>query len=90
MSIRVNVHPSLYHLTNNQEVVVVQGTTIGQCLKHLIEQFPDMEEALFDKNGKLLNYVDIYINMESAYPELLDRKVKESDELHLMPVIQGG
>ena len=90
MSIRINIHPSLYHLTDNQDVVVVNGTTVGQCLERLIEMFPDMGGALFDNTGALLNYVDVYVNMESAFPEQLGRRVKDGDELHLMPVILGG
>lgn len=90
MSIRVNIHPSLYHLTNNQEIVEVNGSTVGQCLDHLTRQFPDIQEALFDEKGKLLNYIDIYINMESAYPDEAAKPVKDGDELHLLPVISGG
>ena len=90
MSIRINIHPSLYHLTNNQDIAEVNGTTIGQCLKQLIKQFPDMEEALFDSNGKLLNYVDVYVNMESAYPEELARSVVDGDEIHITVMLAGG
>jgi molybdopterin synthase sulfur carrier subunit len=90
MSIRVNIHPALYHLTNNQDVVEVNGSTVGQCLNHLVEQFPAIEQALFDGKNKLLNYVDIYVNLESIFPEELAKKVKDGDELHILPMILGG
>lgn len=90
MSIRVNIHPYLYHLTNNQEVVEVDGTTVGECLKDLIKQFPDIKQVLFDQNGKFINYVNIYINMEDAFPDELAKSVKDGDELHILPIIMGG
>ena len=90
MSIRVNIHPYLYHLTNNQEVVEVDGTTVGECLKDLIKQFPDIKQVLFDQNGKFINYVNIYINMEDAFPDELAKSIKDGDELHILPIIMGG
>lgn len=90
MSIKVNINPSLHHYTNNLGIVEVNGNTVGQCLEHLTEQFPGIEEALFDKNGKLLNYIDIYVNGESAYPEESAKPVKDGDELYIVIIIAGG
>ena len=90
MSVKININPTLCHYTNNQGVVEVNGDTVGQCLNHLVKQFPSIEKALFDKNGKLLNYIDIYVNGESAYPEELAKPVNDGDELHIVITIAGG
>lgn len=90
MSIKVNINPLLYHYTNNRGIAEVKGDTVGQCLDHLAKQFPGIEAALFDKNGKLLNFVDIYINGESTYPEELAKPVKDGDELHIVITVAGG
>jgi molybdopterin converting factor small subunit len=90
MSIKVNINPGLYQYTNNQRIAEVNGNTVGQCLNHLVKQFPGIEKGLFDKNGKLLNYVDIYVNGESAYPEELAKPVKDGDELHIVVTLAGG
>ena len=90
MSIKVNIHQSFYHFTNNQGIAEVNGSTVGQCLDHLVKQFPDIDKGLFDKHGKLLNYVDIYVNGESAYPEELAKPVKAGDELSIIFIIAGG
>jgi hypothetical protein len=62
MSIEVNIHRSLRHLTNGQAKAEVNGNTVGHCLFELVKQFPGIKTKLFDKKGKLLNYVDIYVN----------------------------
>ena len=90
MSIKINIHPILYHFTNDRDVVEVNGSTVGQCLEHLVAQFPEIKKGLFGKDGKLLNYVDVYVNGESAYPEELARPVKDGDELQLVLMIAGG
>ena len=90
MSIKIAIPSYLQPLTNNTEAVAVNGSTVGECLNHLIKQFPRMEKMLLAKNGKLFDYVNIYINGEDAYPEELAKPVKEGDELHILYIIGGG
>ena len=90
VSIKINIHPILSHFTDNRDVVEVNGSTVGQCLEHLAAQFPQIKQGLFDKKGKLLNYVDIYVNGESAYPEELAKPIMDRDELHIVLIIAGG
>jgi molybdopterin converting factor small subunit len=71
-------------------MVEVAGKTVGDCLDHLIEQYPGMREGLFDKKGKLLNVVEVYVNNESAYPEELAKRVQDGDEIHLILMLAGG
>ena len=90
MSITINIHPFFCHLTNDQDVVEVDGSSVGQCLEHLIAQFPETKKWLLGKDGNLLSLVDIYVNGESAYPEELAKPVKDGDELHIIVFIAGG
>jgi len=90
MSIEVSIHQALRHLTNGQATATVNGTTVGQCLNDLVNQFPGIKPKIFDKKGKLLNYVDIYVNLESSYPEELAMSVKDGDRLHITLIIAGG
>ena len=90
MSIKVNIHPFLHHLTNDQDAAEVDGTTVGECLNHLVKQFPGIETMLFAKNGKLHSYVGIYVNAEDIYPEELTKPVKDRDKLDIIYLIGGG
>lgn len=90
MSIKINIPPVLYRYANDQQVAKVDGSTVAQCLDHLVKQFPSVKQRLFDKNDKLHSYIDIYVNGESAYPEGLAKPVKDEDELHLVFLIGGG
>ena len=90
MSIKVNILPYLQYLTGGKTMVEVEGGTIARCLDGLTSQFPGLRTVLFDSNGKLLDYVDIYVNGESRYYEGLARPVQEGDELHIILIIAGG
>ena len=90
MSVKINIRPGMQHLTGDREVVEVEGGTVGECLDHLVRLYPGTESELFDKDGKVLNYVDIYVNGKSSYPEELTKSVKGGDELYILRVISGG
>jgi molybdopterin converting factor small subunit len=90
MPVKVNIHKTHRSLTNGLEVVSVEGSTVGECLAHLIKQYPGMEKALFAKKDKLLNNIEIYLNHASAYPDELAKPVKDGDEIHLVVMLTGG
>ncbi len=90
MSIKIDIPSYLQLFTNSMEAVEVNGSTVGECLNHLVTQLPGIEKMLFAKNGKLLGYVNIYVNGEDAYPEELAKPVKDGDELNILYIIGGG
>ena len=72
------------------ESAEVEGSTVGECLNQLVKRFPRIQNLLFDKGGKLLKYVDVYVNGKSTYPEELVKPVNDGDELQILLVIAGG
>jgi len=89
MSVTISLG-GLHRFADGQATVKVEGNTVGQCLEGLVKQFPKIKPQLFDKQGKLHNYVEIYVNQESAYPEELAKAVRDGDELHITMIIAGG
>ena len=90
MSIKVNISPYLQYFINGVKTTEVDGSTVGDCLKHLVEQFPTIEKRLVDINGNLLKYCVIFVNGECIYPEGLAKPVKDGDELSIIVVFGGG
>lgn len=90
MAVKVHLHVTHRQFTNGQEVVAVEGNTVGECLNHLVKQYPRMEKALFAKKDKLLSVVEVYLNHTSAYPNELLKPVKDGDEIHLITMLAGG
>ena len=90
MSINLSIHRTHRQFTDGLDSVEVEGNSVGNCLDDLIRQFPDMRNALFDKKGKLLNAIEIYINLKSAYPDELLKPVKDGDDIHITLMLAGG
>ena len=90
MPVNVHIHTTHRQFTNGMEVVPVEGNTVGECLNHLIKEFPGMEKALFGKKDKLLNVVEVYVNHATAHPNELAKPVTDGDEIHLLVMLAGG
>jgi len=90
VGVKVNIHKTHRQYTDWVDMVEVDGKKVGECLEALIERYPKMKDALFDTKGRLHNYVEIYVNMESAYPEELEKTVGEGDQIHITIMLSGG
>ena len=90
MTVKINLHKTHREFTDGQEVVEVEGSTVGACIEALVKRYPGLQEKLFDKKGSLRNFIEIYLNMESAYPDELKRLTKEGDEIHIVILLAGG
>jgi len=90
VSIKINIHKTHRQFTNGLDVVEVDGNTVGACLDNLVRQFPGIGKVLFNKKGELVNVIEIYVNLKSAYPDELARQVKDGDNIHITLMIAGG
>ena len=90
MTVRVHIKPIIYRCANGLVVTEVEGDTVGQCLSNVAEKFPGIEKDLFDKRGKLLSYVNIFVDGKIAYPENLTKAVNDGDDIYVVPMIEGG
>ena len=90
MSVAIHIHKTHRPLTDGLAVVETRGHTVGDCLQDLIARYPGMKEKLFDQKNKLLNTIEVYLNMESAYPDELNKTVSTGDEIHLTVMLAGG
>jgi molybdopterin converting factor small subunit len=90
MAVNIHIHKTHRQFTNGLDVIPTEGKTVGECLSHLVQQFPGMEKAIFAKKDKLQNIVEIYVNHATAYPTELVKPVKDGDEIHLVVMLAGG
>jgi molybdopterin converting factor small subunit len=90
MSVQIDIPPLLRHVTDGETAAKVKGSTVGECLNDFIRQYPKTKRWLFDKDGKLLRYVEVYVNKVTTYPEELATPVNDGDEISIVYVIAGG
>jgi molybdopterin converting factor small subunit len=90
VSIQVHIHGTHREATNGKGVVETEGKTVGECLANLVQIYPQMHKVLFDKKGNLSNFIEIYVNHKSAYPDELKKATRDGDEIHLTFMLAGG
>jgi molybdopterin converting factor small subunit len=90
MSVKINVYYFLPHLTNDQEIVEVEGNTVGECLGDFVKKFPGAREWLFEDDGELRKYLDIFVNLVETDPDDLSTPVSDGDEIHIVMHLTGG
>ncbi len=79
MAVEVLLHKTHRQYTGGRESIPVQGRTVGECLKDLIDQYPSLAKELFDSHGKLNALIEVYLNGVSTYPNELVQPVKDGD-----------
>ena len=58
----VRIPPVLRAQAGNQKKVEVTGSTVGEALDSLLEQFPGLREQVFTDDGSLNRFVNVYVN----------------------------
>jgi molybdopterin synthase sulfur carrier subunit len=91
MSVRVKIPTPLRRLTNNQELVEGEGSSLGECIGTLEGRFPGLKERLCDEQGQLRRFVNVYINGEDVrFLSGLATPLKQGDEISIVPAVAGG
>jgi molybdopterin converting factor small subunit len=90
MRVALFLPPSLQTLAANAREIEVEGSTVGECLKSLIEKHPSLKKEVFTRNHKLRQGLSIYKNGEKNDITGLSTRLAEGDKLYLINVIFGG
>ena len=91
MAVRVNIHRYfLRDAAGDWVTAEANGKTVGECLKQIVIEFPQLKKEIFDPEGKLQGYVSVFLNGEDSYPEELAKKLNDGDIIDMIPVIGGG
>jgi molybdopterin synthase sulfur carrier subunit len=91
MPIIVRIPTPLQKLTQNQTEVKVEGSSIRELIENLERDFPGIKARLYDEDGKLRRFINIYVNEEDIRFLKQDATpLKDGDEVSIIPAIAGG
>ena len=91
MSVTVKVPTPLRKFTAGSESVEGSGATVGALVEDLEKRFPGIRERICDDQGRVRRFVNLYVNGDDIrFLQQLDTKVKEGDEISIVPAIAGG
>lgn len=91
MSVALSIfYPELSRLVGGSDGVRAEGTTVGECLADLTRRYPEAGQLLFDRRGRLLKPVYVFVNAEGMTKADLARTVSQDDKLIVAVLATGG
>jgi len=91
MTTLVRIPTPLRKLTENRDEVQVLGETVGEALQSLEKEFPGFRERLFDEQGNLRRFINIYLNdQDIRFLNQLESRLEEGSVISIIPAIAGG
>ena len=88
---KILIPTPLRQYAGKQDTVDLSGATVGEVLTGLTSQYGDLRKHLYNDEGKLRSYVNVYLNDEDI--RYLDKEasaVKDGDTISIVPSIAGG
>ena len=91
MAVLVKIPTPLRRVTDGVESIEAQSGTLAGALDTLNKKFPGIQERLFNDEGQLHRFVNIYVNGEDVrFLGGLETALKEGDEVSIVPAVAGG
>ena len=90
MPVEVRVTANLQKLVGGQRAIYAEGSTVGELLDRLDQQYPGFKAQLVT-DGRLHRFVNIYLNEEDIrFLQQLETPLREGDVLSILPALAGG
>jgi molybdopterin synthase sulfur carrier subunit len=87
----VKIPPVLRSSVSGKSEVDIDGSTVGEVIKALADQYPDTGDQLLSDEGELNRYVNVYVNDEDVRVRSgLETEVGQTDTVVILPAMAGG
>jgi adenylyltransferase/sulfurtransferase len=88
---KIRIPTPLRSYSNGLAEIAVQGGTVGEAMNDLVGQFPALRSHLFNGEGELRPFVNLFLNEEDVrHLQGVETPLKETDRLMVIPSIAGG
>ena len=77
--------------TGGQAEVSVSGSNVADAMRNLVEQYPTLEQHLYNGKGDMRAFVNLFLGEDNIKDlQGLETLLKDGDTLRLIPSIAGG
>ncbi len=91
MAVTISIPTALRQFTGGNATVILESGPVGQLLANLAEQYPQLGKQLYNEQGQLRNFVNIYVGDEDIrYLQGSDTQVPDGETVSIIPAIAGG
>ncbi|MFZ0959621.1 MAG: MoaD/ThiS family protein [Terriglobia bacterium] len=91
MPVKVIIPTPLRQYAEKKESLEVRAKTVAEALAAITTQYVDLRKHLYNDEGKLRSFVNIYIGDEDIrFLQKEQTPLKEDDVISIVPSIAGG
>jgi adenylyltransferase/sulfurtransferase len=91
MATRILIPTPLRPYTDKKDAVEAEGATVGELLADLIARHAGLKAHLYNEQGKLRSFVNVYLNDEDIrFLQKEHTPVSAGDTLSIIPSVAGG
>jgi adenylyltransferase/sulfurtransferase len=88
---KILIPTPLRQFADKQDSVQLAGSTVGEVLKSLTGQYSELRRHLYNDEGKLRSFVNVYVNDEDIrYLNKEATPLADGDTVSIVPSIAGG
>jgi MoaD family protein len=90
MAITVKIPAQLRVVTDGEDEIEVDGSTVGEVLDAVFERHEDLRQRITE-DGDLRRFVNVYVAGEDIrFKDGLETEIAEGDEVTILPAVAGG
>ena len=91
MTVMVEMPSALRQFADNQDELDSDGKNVEEVLADLCSRFPELKQNLYEEEGSIRNFINIYVNDEAIrYSDGMQTGLKDGDRIQIVPSIAGG
>ena len=91
MPVKVIIPTPLRQYADKKESLEVQAKTVAEALAAITSQYADLRKHLYNDEGKLRSFVNIYVGDEDIrFMQKDQTPLNENDVISIVPSIAGG
>jgi sulfur-carrier protein adenylyltransferase/sulfurtransferase len=88
---KILIPTPLRQFADKKDSVQLTGSTVGEVLKSLTSEYADLRRHLYNDEGKLRSFVNVYVNDEDIrYLNKEATPLTDGDTVSIVPSIAGG
>ncbi len=91
MAVTVAIPTALRQYAGGSASIKVEAGSAAQVLAQLVEQHPSLGKQLYNEQGQLRSFVNVYVGDEDIrYMQGADTAVPDGETVSIIPAIAGG
>ncbi|MCS6938855.1 MAG: MoaD/ThiS family protein [Roseiflexaceae bacterium] len=91
MAVTVTIPTALRQYAGGNASVTLAPGSVGQILAALTEQYPQLGKHLYNEQGALRSFVNIYVGDEDIrHLQGIETPVPDGETVSIIPAIAGG